>query len=196
MKHQSTLTILLGLALIPALVTGCDPAESDAGELSELGFEDEELSERSSTCEQACSSEFQQCRWACPGGALVQGPDGPMSNPCWEECYDEFDTCKNEDFQYASPSYQICHLDVDQHLFDVDIEFYTADVWEDQSCAGQQDHYKKRYMGKVSCSNFSALFDSSSCAAKIESKLIQYGYQGYTPTFPDANVDACPWPRL
>ncbi|EDM78708.1 hypothetical protein PPSIR1_12023 [Plesiocystis pacifica SIR-1] len=155
----------------------------------------EDVEERSASCQAACGDQLDMCEMQCEG-SYHPYYDEAQFNWCVDQCFDDYDTCANEDFAYSQPTGQICHLDLDTHWFDVDIEFYTVDAWSDHSCAGQQDHYKKRYLGKVSCSHFTSLFDSSTCANRVANKAAQLAGQGYTMVVADVDQDMCPHPRI
>lgn len=86
----------------------------------------------------------------------------------------------------------ICHLDIDTHLFDVDIEVYAVDLQRDTSCANYSDRYVKSRKGKVSCSHFTSLFDGSTCARRVENKIAEIAATGYIPIVTKEDVDFCP----
>lgn len=162
---------------------------------------DEELSvdsvNHALTCEQACGDAYDECEMDC----IMDCPDEYCQELCVEECGDDNNTCMYDDYsrtQYGNQNgVGVCHVDIDTHLFSVDIEFYTADSWDDFSCVGNgPTKYKKRYLGKVSCSTWTGLLHPSTCTTRAENKIAQLAGQGYLPNFSDVDIDECPTPRL
>jgi hypothetical protein len=89
----------------------------------------------------------------------------------------------------------VCHLDKDLHLFDTDIEFYVADQYTDTVC-GVSEGYHERRVATVSCSNFTSLFDNSSCANKVRDMFVSLAASGIYPGVQDVDQDLCPTPRF
>jgi hypothetical protein len=117
----------------------------------------------------------------CPGTA----------NPDQRDCDrdGQGDACDSEN---RVPTLQLCHFDIDRHLFETKIEVYTADAVYDAQCGSQPIAYPKRRMATVTCDNFTALFDSSSCGRRVTQKVTDLVAQGYVPTTREQNQDACP----
>lgn len=181
------------LLALPGLVAAC---YGGAG-VDESGSGDEVTQEAQAalTCSEICQNEFTACMHGCFG--VPDNPDLP-SNPCDDSCIQEKTYCLDSysNFTFAQNGNTVCHLDIDTYWNGVDIEFYTVDVWRDQGCAQQPDRYRKRYLGKVSCSHWTGLTNQSECGRRIETKLGELAGQGYIPTFTQADVDQCPLPRI
>lgn len=141
----------------------------------------------------------------CPGAYPSCSSCGP--NACGQTCCA---TEREPGFNFSYPSNctswvtprwtnvlpgLICHLDVDVHLFDTDIEVYAVDLQRDTSCAGRPDRYQKSKKGEVSCSHFTSLFNGSRCARRVENKVAQIAATGYVPIFTDVDRDVCPTGR-
>jgi hypothetical protein len=180
----------IAFLVLPSLVASCYGAGVD-----ELASRDEATQEAAAalTCAQICQADFQECMSGCFG--IPDNPDLP-SNPCEDPCIASNNICLYSNFAFKQTGNTVCHVDIDTHLSGVDIEFYTVDIWQDLSCAHQADRYRKRYLGKVSCSHWTGLTHPSVCTTRVENKLAQLAGQGYVPAFTEPDADQCPTPRL
>lgn len=166
---------------------------SEGSEELEVGTVEQALT----TCEQDCQYDRFSCEMAC----IMDCPDQYCQGECVAECDEAYNTCMYDDYRRSALGNQngagVCHLDLDNHIFSVDVEFYTADSYNNVSCSGSgPTKYKKRYLGKVSCSAWTGLVHPSVCKARVDNKIAQLAGQGYLPNFPDADIDNCPTPRL
>lgn len=138
----------------------------------------------------------------CPGiypSCNTCGPNSCGQNCCARESEPGFelnypDNCSNwiRPNLVPMPPGLICHLDIDTHLFDVDIEIYAVDLLQDTSCAQQPSRYNKVRKATVSCSHFTSIFNQDACARRIQAKVTEVANSGYVPIFLDADRDYCP----
>jgi hypothetical protein len=114
-----------------------------------------------------------------------------VSNPGQSDCDGDGrgDACDSDN---TRPTMLLCHIDVDEHLFDVDIELYTVDGHYGANCGGQPISYSKRRITTVGCSTFTAIFDQSKCGRRVQAKIVELAGQGYIPIVTKENVDKCP----
>lgn len=184
------------LLAVPALmlVVGTGACIQDIDDLPE-GAEEELLDGpdaeplANASCTSQCNSEYLECFNDCKGLPFPDRAD------CFDWCGVQQSICLQGSYTLSQNGSSICHLDIDQHLFNTVIEFYTADTYSDNVC-GNPDKYKKRLVGTVSCSTWTGLTNPSVCTSRVENKLAQLAAQGYIPTFTQPDTDQCPTPRL
>ena len=153
-------------------------------------------------CFSDCYEEFAACAQSCD--EMYPPPyeiDGGYQY-CMEPCNSSYNSCHQSAIVYQAPGDIICHLDIDRYFFGgVDFEFYTVDYYGEAAYCGSssQTWYKKRRVGLVECSYWTAFTDSDACSQRVRAKALELMSQGYTFTFnpeTDYNQDFCPTPRL
>ncbi len=138
-----------------------------------------------------CPGLYPSCN-TCGSNSCGQTCCARESEPGFEINYPDDCTNWTRPNLVATPPGLICHLDIDRHLFNVDVEIYAVDLLQDTSCAQQPLRYNKVKKATVSCSYFTSIFNSDVCARRIESKIAEVANMGYVPIFLDADRDYCP----
>ncbi len=158
----------------------------------------------STACETNCTNDMDACEIQC----VMDMVDEYGFELCMNDCFENYDRCMYDDFAFRAPTYSICHLDVDVHCVAATTEIYTVDAYQNISCMSGPDKFKKRYLGKVTCSHWQLLEDfvnngwdaqaiqNGACATRTANLMASLTAQGYFPGTANLDQDDCPHPRL
>ena len=142
---------------------------------------------------------FQLCSTSCPSNPSVCDntcfmPTGVLGQFAETTCGIWIES--RSVYTFSEPTMEICHLDPDQHLLEVVVEFYTADEYKSVGICDPLYKYSKYKIAEVSCSIWTGLTSPSTCRSRVENKVAQLAAQGFVPNFGDGDHDYCPLPRL
>jgi hypothetical protein len=118
-----------------------------------------------------------------------------QANPDQSDCDGDGrgDACETDPgyFVYKAPTMMLCHFDPDMSISGVDVEIYTADVYQDISCLHLPDRYQRREVSSVHC----GFHSESTCQNRVAERVQELAGQGYYP-ITSTDQDMCPYPRL
>jgi hypothetical protein len=194
----------LSFALITTLFTLGGACAAPAAD----GLDNGEGAQSTVTVDDEPSSEARRLSGRCSPGLQNCNQCGPSScgTPCCAiEREPGFEFRYEDDCRaWAKPNWVpkasqpklICHLDMDKHWNEIDIEINAATAYEDTGCAHHPDRWSKQRVATVECSLWTSFTNKEKCERRVTEKITQLASQGYVPTVTDVDKDLCPTPRL